>query len=219
MCTCPRARHAIKWHLGRVRIRSRACSELRADAGPCASGQVCIRQEIIGKRAASNQPGPGAYESPRTISPAGKYFCSNFRDSGSNALRSSAQRFEPGYMSVPGPGQYDNRSTINPEGRNFVSRFQSSLSRTFGSSSRACSLGGNKGTEFDMTSWVETPGPGSYGSPSEFGIYDAVLSYRHNRANNKLCGSSRVLKDAGRASVGRTSPETKAKVKPEEAKK
>lgn len=81
-------------------------------------------------------PGPGAYEPLKMLARDGKYFCSKYKDSKSNALKSTAIRFVPERFRVPGPGHYDTPTPINPEGRNFVSRFQSCFSRSFGHEKR-----------------------------------------------------------------------------------
>jgi len=89
-------------------------------------------------------PGPGAYDSYKVLQRDGRYSLSKYKDSGSNALKSTAARFFVDRANIPGPGQYNFPEPVNPEGRNFVSKFQSSFSRSFGSEKRA--LGKQKGS-------------------------------------------------------------------------
>ena len=92
------------------------------------------------KRSDSVDPGPGSYDSPKGVSPHGKYYWSKYKDSGNSALRSLSKRFSEGSLG-PGPGDYQQTNTMKPDGRNFVSRFKSSFSRTFGSAARKIELG------------------------------------------------------------------------------
>lgn len=62
----------------------------------------------------------------------------------------------------PGPGRYDPGSTLTRDGSYFVSKFHSSMCRTHYHSNRQTQLS-NKS---------ETPGPGNYRMPSDFGYYD-----------------------------------------------
>jgi hypothetical protein len=100
----------------------------------------------IGRKEQNSIPGPGAYESLKTISPDGRYFITKFHDSGSSALKSFANRF-PEVKLCPGPGQYEHPRTITHEGRNFISRFRSCSTLSFGISERKFPLGGNKGIQ------------------------------------------------------------------------
>jgi len=60
----------------------------------------------------------------------------------------------------PGPGQYAYTPTLNSKGNYYVSKFKSSQARTFGSERRKSYV--------EMVGRVGTPGPGSYGSTSNF---------------------------------------------------
>ena len=163
------------------------------------------------KRANSIQPGPGAYESPKGLVPEGKYYWSKYKDSGNTALKTFSKRFigEGAVEKNPGPGQYKEPNTINPDGRNFVSKFGSSYSRTFAAAERKIDLGGgNKSAESFFfggghNTNVDTPGPGSYRFPSEFGVYEAVEDFKGRR---KYSPSSKVLKKAGEATLLATGP-------------
>jgi hypothetical protein len=65
----------------------------------------------------------------------------------------------------PGPGHYEELKTMDKNGVYHVSKYQSSRCRRFGHERRGwLPLAG---------STLETPGPGSYRSPSEFGHYQA----------------------------------------------
>ena len=86
-------------------------------------------------------PGPGAYESPKTITSNGKYFNSKFNDSKSSAMKSQAERFSGNAKLAPGPGQYNQVSTVNATGRNFLSVFRSSYTRSFGLAERKLGFG------------------------------------------------------------------------------
>lgn len=90
-----------------------------------------------------NVPGPGTYQSVNSLTNTGKYFFSRFKDSGNNALRSTAVRFgEQNKMIaiVPGPGKYDELKTINKTGKNFLSKFGSSLCGKFDHTKRDFAL-------------------------------------------------------------------------------
>ncbi len=93
-------------------------------------------------------PGPGTYDSVKSLSEDGKYYFSRFHDSGSTALRSSAVRFtkENAIRKVPGPGQYDHPETIKKSGANFISRFGSSSSCKFSLARRSSTLDSKSST-------------------------------------------------------------------------
>lgn len=86
-----------------------------------------------------NVPGPGTYKTLNSFTDNGKYFVSKFKDSGSNALRSKADRFGEGCKMikiVPGPGKYNSPNTITKQGNLFISKFGSSLCGKFDHSRR-----------------------------------------------------------------------------------
>ena len=93
-------------------------------------------------------PGPGTYDSAKSMTKDGKYFLSRYKDSGSTALRSSAVRFakENAIRKVPGPGEYEHPETIKKTGVNFISRFGSSYARTFSQSRRDSALDSKSST-------------------------------------------------------------------------
>lgn len=68
----------------------------------------------------------------------------------------------------PGPGQYPAYPGISKSGVYFLSKFKSSMCRTFGARYLDHAFGGAPS---------QTPGPGSYRVPSEFGEYTAQDKY------------------------------------------
>lgn len=69
---------------------------------------------------------------------------------------------------APGPGHYPTVVSLDRNGVYFLSKFQSSGCRRFGRESRA--------SVSTRGSQLNTPGPGSYRAPSEFGYYQAKNS-------------------------------------------
>jgi hypothetical protein len=122
-------------------------------------------------------PGPGTYPVLETISPKGKYYLSKFKGSGATLISPAHSRrfteLKPGY---PGPGTYAPTAATTEDGSYFVSKFKSSLCRTFGHSMRR---------NASMSSFDETPGPGFYRIPSEFGYYESNKTKKTDKNNNK----------------------------------
>ncbi len=85
----------------------------------------------------------------------------------------------------PGPGQYPVYSAINNTGIYFLSKYKSSLCRTFGGRVITPGVG---------VVPPQTPGPGTYQAPSEFGIYRAQDKYLHEaeKAERSIRTTSRV---------------------------
>eukprot|EP01015_Nassula_variabilis_P014701 TRINITY_DN2218_c0_g1_i8.p1 TRINITY_DN2218_c0_g1~~TRINITY_DN2218_c0_g1_i8.p1 ORF type:complete len:257 (-),score=50.47 TRINITY_DN2218_c0_g1_i8:90-860(-) len=111
-------------------------------------------------------PGPGAYDAYQTINPKGKHFVSKFKSSGATTINPShSSRFKDFDLTKknPGPGQYDQMQTIDKNGNYFVSKFKSSMCRSFSHATRK-GLGMNA---------ANSPGPGQYRLPSDFGYYQA----------------------------------------------
>jgi hypothetical protein len=119
-------------------------------------------------------PGPGSYPVFVATSPKGKYPISNFKGSGATLFSPvRSKRFydlKPGF---PGPGTYTPIAATKEDGSYFVSKFRSSLCRTF-------SKGIRKNASM-IKFGPETPGPGSYRIPSDFGYYEAGKSAIGNR--------------------------------------
>ena len=67
----------------------------------------------------------------------------------------------------PGPGRYDPGTTITKDGSYFVSKFHSSMCRTHYHANRKTVL----------SYMIDTPGPGNYRLPSDFGYYE---NRKHN---------------------------------------
>jgi len=113
-------------------------------------------------------PGPGAYTTVGTIDPKGKYQVSKFKNSGATIIAPSrGERGTNKDKTEPGPGQYDLKTGINTTGAYFVSKFKSNIARSFGHSMRK---------NASVNTLKDTPGPGSYRLPSEFGHYEAATS-------------------------------------------
>ena len=98
--------------------------------------RMALISPLIEVKPLANQPGPGAYEPVRAISPEGKHFYSKFKDSTTSALRSAARRFADEHTLPPGPGHYQHPKPIDPTTRNLVSVYGSAPSRTFGFAKR-----------------------------------------------------------------------------------
>ena len=111
-----------------------------------------------------NRPGPGQYATPFSINKDGKYFQAKYKNSCVRNFGKSLGRSETEKKlnRMPGPGAYDvcANQDISPKGRYCLSRSQNCLTRTFGASTRNQLRNGN-----------QTPGPGNYRLPSEFGYY------------------------------------------------
>ena len=113
-------------------------------------------------------PGPGSYPTLDSISEKGPQFLSKWKSSLASVFHPPhSARFSDmpkEIRQVPGPGQYDVKPSLNSAGSYFLSKFRSSFVRKFGIEKRDSLTRG---------SVLWTPGPGTYRSPSEFGIYRA----------------------------------------------
>jgi hypothetical protein len=109
----------------------------------------------------SKLPGPGEYPI-LSMNPTGKYPYSNVKNA-TNIIWGSSKspRFNYQINNYPGPEKYEQKSLINGKGICFNSKFQSSPGKTL------------VGKYHDLHDKYPTPGPGSYKSPSEFGIYES----------------------------------------------
>jgi len=111
-------------------------------------------------------PGPGTYQSVETINAKGKYFVSKFKSSGATLVSPArSKRFDELKAGNPGPGTYEAPKAIEEDGSYFVSKFRSSFCRSFSHAMRK---------NASMTSFENTPGPGSYKLPSDFGHYESA---------------------------------------------
>ena len=114
----------------------------------------------------SQTPGPGSYHPRIDINALGVYFASNVPSSRAPRISPSCEivRKVPLRMVGPGPGAYDPKTNISKDGAYFVSNIHSTQCRSFGKEVRSHSV-----------HRLQTPGPGSYRVPSDFGFYDASL--------------------------------------------
>ena len=72
---------------------------------------------------------------------------------------------------MPGPSEYDLKQSMASTGEYFHSKLKNSQARSFGKSIRN-SQSMNK---------LNVPGPGSYTSPSDFGIYDLPKNLKNKQ--------------------------------------
>jgi len=105
-----------------------------------------------------NFPGPGSYENYIKLN--AKNYLSKYKNSLINGWSlSKSFRMRKKDNSVPGPDYYNLGNLFNGSGFNFNSKYKSSLGKSFIS---------RKGSFYKKNN---NPGPGSYESFSEFGIY------------------------------------------------
>lgn len=88
----------------------------------------------------------------------------------------------------PGPGSYDPKTGINKTGSYFVSKFRSTIGPSFGHSIRKTASAATFGIsfEFHYLALENTPGPGSYRLPSEFGYYESASAVKHYKSTTSL---------------------------------
>jgi hypothetical protein len=122
------------------------------------------------KTTAMFTPGPGQYQVPQSVNEKGNYFVSKYKNSSAtviNPARSVRFKEIPG-ISVskqnPGPANYEPKLGMSPKGDYFISKLKNSGCRTFYHFDRSTKL-----TPFA----TETPGPGNYRLPSDFGHYES----------------------------------------------
>lgn len=116
----------------------------------------------------SQTPGPGTYKPKLEISPTGFYFASNVPSSRAPRIAPCseiAKKIRRKGQDAPGPGTYSPKTEIVKDGTYFLSHIPSTQCRTFGRSTRSSSV--NR---------IQTPGPGSYRVPSDFGFYDTPVT-------------------------------------------
>lgn len=101
-------------------------------------------------------PGPGAY-SYMCINEQGKYPYSLFTNSPRCGFGlDQMKRFNYAYNNNPGPGHYKTLCSIDGVGKVFSSRYESNLGKSLGIKHK------------DLSSSMNTPGPGAYNVFSEF---------------------------------------------------
>ncbi|CAD8052790.1 unnamed protein product [Paramecium sonneborni] len=123
-----------------------------------------IRMRTESQKDKDKKPGPGQYDLPSALNETGKYKISKFRDSGAIILspqKSKSFRFSPAKDPSPGPGDYAHLGDIDPKGLYYCSKFVDIKSTIFTKTKR------------ELTKIrAESPGPGAYRLPSEFGHYE-----------------------------------------------
>lgn len=131
-------------------------------------------------------PGPAAYSPKLGFESKNHHVLSTYKSCGtlSWATASSGERFpisniKPGKetLKLPGPGKYSPKVDFDARGNYFISKFKSSLCRTFPHSPRS----EIKTSRTSNLSSADTPGPGSYRLPSDFGYYES----KYDRPNTQ----------------------------------
>lgn len=135
-------------------------------------------------------PGPGKYNNNMTINTSGKFPLSQF----SNTVRagwslSKDKRFRNKSPPTPGPNKYNIDSLIKGKPTIFNSRYHSPTAR---------SLSGKYASIFNVTS--TTPGPGSYITFSEFGIYRG----KNGDENKKKCNLRKLYDFSDKKKMARS---------------
>ena len=141
------------------------------------------KTNYIGKKytdhnlAGSNVPGPGTYKTDIERSP-GKTVVSNFRSSPTTVFTNPLlARFEVRHdQKRPGPGEYFVNEEFLKSGYQF-SQFKYQGARKFARSSR----------DYFYKKDLDTPGPGAYRMPSEFGYYEKP-DLKKNRSQTQNLG-------------------------------
>jgi hypothetical protein len=148
----------------------------------------------------NSNPGPGAYETTKVeINKFGVYNVSHLRNSLA-ANWSPSPRFEDPTLrrskNLPGPGSYHEVDCISNKSGKYVS----SMCKSPSSMKYKVDTRPNKGFMGFSTSHTNTPGPGAYAAPSEFGntqkhfLKSDLLqteSTIKNSALNNTCGKIR----------------------------
>ena len=111
--------------------------------------------------------GPGQYNVPETINAKTFNFNSKFKNVGTAKIMPMSQAKRRVPRSASQPAFYDLKTDINVRGNYYSSKFKNSMCRSFGKALR-------EGKRIPSAK----PGPGTYRSPSEFGLY---LSSRVNK--------------------------------------
>jgi hypothetical protein len=122
-------------------------------------------KEPLHQNIKKNSPGPGAYGYGIEINKYGIYKLSTVGNSRAAAWSPSKKRFIDDLRhkrDIPGPGDYHPSDQINGSGQYLLSNFKSYGTRKYMPDSTLSSRG-------PAPLKSETPGPGSYQAPSDFG--------------------------------------------------
>lgn len=107
----------------------------------------------------NNYPAPGRYEDIGRFDKKGSYSLSSYKGSGA-AKFGREIKIPPNVMEAakfPGPGYHENTGNM-AQGFQAISSFKTIATRTFGNEGRP-----------EWASRFQTPGPGTYVPPSDFG--------------------------------------------------
>ena len=115
--------------------------------------------------------GPGQYNVPETINSKTFNFNSKFKNVATSKIMPPAQGKRRVPRSMSQPAFYDLKTDINTKGAYFSSKFKNSMCRSFGKALRS-----------SKRIPSAKPGPGTYRSPSEFGLYlsSRILKQKEN---------------------------------------
>ena len=108
-------------------------------------------------------PGPGSYMDQTALSPLGNYSISEYVNSRAARIN-TGRRFQTHHKMVPGPGTYEEVGRV-AQGHQTISSFKSVLTKNLNTSAEKCP---GKSSRF------ESPGPGTYRPPSDFGYTDFI---------------------------------------------
>lgn len=131
-------------------------------------------------------PGPGKYPVTFCISETGNYFLSKYKNSGVKNFSKLDNRCKTTENRVPGPGHYDtSKADLSPTGRYVTSKIHNCLNRRFeGFSGRG-----------EIADRKNTPGPGNYKLPSDFGHYVSKKTNIQKRFHKSSSSSSDIASD------------------------
>ena len=119
----------------------------------------------------NDYPGPGSYSPPGDFHPTGIYRLSKYQDSRAPKIGPLSKKtpVNPPETVSPGPCAYNPKPNISKTGVYFLQGFENSKCRTFGKASRRIVSLSMSGTHH-----TDTPGPGAYSFPSDFGPLPAI---------------------------------------------
>lgn len=139
-------------------------------------GSEAPTYSILGKgvdrvlQAKSKEPGPGDYKIVQ-LNEQGKYPLSRFRNTpGITFGLNKSMRFNSTIRDrFPGPSEYPLKSLMDGTGYSYISKFKSSTSQTILGKGKDSTM--KYTNRISKTHFILAPGPGSYQTFSEFGIY------------------------------------------------